>query len=121
MTPKKLLQLDAFGALVSAFLLGIVLATYNHLIGMPKIDLYILASIPILFLLFDLYSLFIVKTKLHNNLRIIAYCNLAYCILSIGFLFIHYGDLSVLGWIYFIGEILIVFSLALYEIKASSI
>lgn len=117
---KNLFIIDGVGALVSAFLLGIVLVRLEYLFGMPVQTLYILAAIPCFFMLFDLYAYFQNERSTARYLRLIAFANLAYCLISVGFLFIHAYNLSLLGWLYFIGEILVVAFIAVLELRAAN-
>lgn len=117
---RKLLLLDGFGALLSSFLLGIVLVEYRDIFGMPKEALYVLAFLPCVFALYDFVCYFLVKNNTAFYLKGIAIANLLYCILSIGYMFHHYEQLTLLGYIYFIGELIIVAALAIYEWKVAS-
>lgn len=114
--PKKLFLIDGFGALVSAILLGIVLPQFVTFFGMPQSALYILAIFPVVFMLYDFICYFSVNKKWQPFLRIIAIANLGYCLLSIGFLLQHFQKLTIWGWGYFIGELLIVVGLAVVEL-----
>jgi len=106
--PKRIFLFDGVGALLSAFLLGVVLVNYETFFGIPKETLYFLAIFPILFALYDLYCYFFINKKLKLFITIIAMANLLYCLLSIGFLFKHHTTLTGYGWFYFILEIIVV-------------
>jgi len=116
---KNLLLLDGIGALISAFLLGVVLVHFQSYFGIPKETLYILAIIPCFFGLYDFYCRFILKKNLAKYLQLIAIANMLYCLLSLTLAFAHAHVVTSLGWIYIIGEIIIVGALALYEFKVS--
>jgi len=115
---KKLFLLDGIGAIISAFLLGIVLVKLEHLFGIPKSALYVLAALPCLFAIYDFYCYFKVEKYLGKYLKAIAIVNLLYCILSIGFALYHFQEITYLGWSYIIVEIIIVVALAIIELKA---
>lgn len=119
-TSKQLLLFDGFGALLSAFLLGIVLVKFQHLVGMPRQALYFLAFLPCLFAAYDFYCYFNLKKDFAKYLKYIAYANLFYCIISLGLATQHYEQLTQLGWIYFILEIIIVVGLAIFELKTAN-
>ncbi|MEM6633615.1 MAG: hypothetical protein AAF694_28335 [Bacteroidota bacterium] len=57
-SPKKLLIIDGLGALLSAFLLGVVLVRFESQVGMPRNSLYVLAAFPCIFAIYDLISYF---------------------------------------------------------------
>ena len=115
--PKRIFQIDGFGAILSAFLLGIVLVKLENLFGIPKPTLYVLASLPCLFAIYDFYCYFIIDKNLGFFLKGIAIINLAYCCLSIVLSTYHWREITTLGWIYILTEILIVFILAAIELS----
>lgn len=117
LTPKKLFIFDGVGALISAFMLGVLWVRFDHVFGIPTTTLYLLAAIPILFALFDLIAIRQIVAQQILFLHIIALANLSYCLLSLGFAWHHHETLTVLGWMYIIGEIIIVASLAYIELK----
>ena len=118
--PKKIFLLDAVGALVSAFFLGVVLVRFEKLVGMPLNILYLLAIIPCFFAVYSIYCHFALKRNWSVFLRIIAVANLLYCILTMGLLFVYYQSLSVLGLLYFLVEQFLIGILIAIELKASS-
>ena len=117
---KNLFLLDGFGALVSAFLLGVVLVRLESYFGIPKKALYVLAGLPCFFMLYDFYCYLKVEKNLGYFLKGIAIVNLLYCCLSIGMAVYHQSVITYLGWIYIIGEIIIVVVLSLFESKVAS-
>lgn len=115
--PKQLFLIDGFGALLSAFLLGVILTRFESTFGMPREALYYLAALPCFFALYDLVCYFRVSENWRPFLKAIAIANLLYCCLSIGFLLLHYPSLTALGWLYFLLELAIVIVLASMELK----
>lgn len=116
---KKLFLLDGFGALLSAFLLGVILVKLETYFGIPKQTLYFLAALPCLFAVYDFYCYFRIEENLGKFLKGIAIVNLLYCCLSIGFAFHHFEKITYLGWAYIIGEIIIVVAIAVVELRAT--
>ncbi len=112
---KKLFYLDALGALLSVFLLGIVLVQLEWFFGFPKSALYILASIPVIFFIYDLLCLKLIKSNLGPYLKIIAIANISYCFISIGFAVYHQASVTIWGWVYLFLETIILIILALIE------
>ena len=112
--------IDGFGALLSAFLLGIVLTRYESTFGMPRQALYFLAILPCLFAVYDFICYFRTKENRGSFLKAIGIANLLYCCISIGFVLHHFQKLTILGLLYFMGEILIVTVLASVEIKTAN-
>ena len=115
--PRKLFQIDGFGAILSAFTLGIVLVKLERVFGIPISALYFLASLPCLFAVYDFYCYFKIDKNLGMFLKAIAITNLIYCCLSIGLAIYHRETITNLGWVYILTEILIVFTLAIIEIR----
>lgn len=114
---RKYFLLDGFGAILSALLLGIVLVKLERIFGIPKSTLYFLAVLPCFFALYDFYCYFQIQKNLRRFLKGIAIVNLLYCCLSIGFAFYHFQQITSLGWVYIIIEVLIVISIAIAELK----
>lgn len=117
--PKKLFLIDGLGAIVSAFLLGIVLVHFESVFGIPRKTLYLLAFIPCVFAAFDFYYYFKKVENFAAGLKLIAFANLMYCCLSIGFGFYHYQKLTAFGWMYIILEVGIIVSLVYLELKTA--
>ena len=117
--PKRLFLIDGLGAILSAFILGVVLVHYHEYIGMPVRTLYVLAFLPCLFMIYSLSCYFFLKKKWSLYLKIIALVNFLYCLLSIGMMIVHQSSLMVLGYIYFVVEVIIVLIIAGVEYRVS--
>jgi hypothetical protein len=118
--PKKLFLIDALGALLSAFLLSVILVKFRSLIGVSSSVLYILALFPIVFATYDVLCYLKVKNNICLFLKIIAYSNILYCFISIGIALYHYIQITYLGWGYFLFEILIILMLATIEMSIAN-
>ena len=110
--PKKLLLIDAMGALMTAFLTGVVLVRYEHMIGMPIPVLYYLAIMACALFVFSFSCALFVKSKWTRYLKIIIAANLTYCFLTLGLLVMFYENITPLGMVYFLIEAIIVGALA---------
>lgn len=119
--PSRLFAIDGAGALLSAVLLGVVLPAVQHLIGMPRPALYLLAAFPILFASYDAWCYLRLRKGVAPWLRLIGLANLLYCALSVGLLIYHFSLLTPLGIVYFVGELLIVLFLATLELRTVTI
>ncbi len=117
--PRKLFLIDGLGALLSAFLLGIVLVKLQHLIGVPTRTLYVLAFLPVLFAVYDFLCFFKLQNGFAIYIKYIAVANIMYCLFSIAMMASHGDTLTSLGWFYFIVEILIVGVISLIELKVA--
>lgn len=114
---KTLFAIDGLGALLSVFLLGVVLVQFESLFGMPKETLYFLAFLPCLFAVYDLVCYLKVKRNELFFLKGIAIANLLYCCLSVVFVIHHYAQLTNLGLIYFVLELIVVLVLVSIQLK----
>jgi hypothetical protein len=117
--PKTLFLIDGLGAILSALMLGVVLVHFQDLIGMPIRALYVLAFLPCLFMIYSFSCFFFLRDNWSPYLKFIAIVNFLYCLLSIGMMIVHRESLTVIGYIYFIVEIIIVLVIAGIEYRAS--
>ena len=106
---------DALGALISAMLLGFVLPVYKDVFGIPLSTLNVLAIIPMGFVFYDLSVYFFTRSIKRLHLRMIAVLNILYCVVSLAYVINDMDEVTLLGWTYIIGEVLIVLGIAVYE------
>lgn len=115
--PGKLFLIDGFGALFSAFLLGIVLVRLEHIFGIPRSILYFLAVLPCFFAAYD----FTCYLRQPNNpgvfIKAIAIVNLCYCGLSFSLAIYHSDVITYFGWVYILVEIILVVILSTMELR----
>jgi hypothetical protein len=116
LNPKKLFLIDGFGAILSAFLLGVVLVKFEEIFGIPTSVLYFLATIPIFFVIYDVFC-YQKHLKIGLLLKGIAVLNILYCCISIGLISYHFSSITILGWTYIIVEIILVSFLAMIEFR----
>lgn len=117
--PKTIFLIDGMGALVSAILLGLVLTKLETFFGLPKNVLYVLAGIALLLAVYSISNAFTQPANPSKRLKLIAVANLLYCLLTFVLLFIFFPQLTVYDLLYFMGELLIILSLASLELKAA--
>ena len=118
--PSKLFLLDSLGALLSAFLLGIVLVSYEDAFGVPTKTLHILAIIALIFAFNSIYCYFRVNENWRIYMRIVSIANLLYCCLTLLLIFWLSPAITLLGISYFVLEIIVVVSLALIELQRAN-
>jgi len=94
-----------------------VLPKFEQFFGLPSDLLCILATVPLLFVIYDFYCCLKTHISLSKSVKVIAILNLMYCGLSIGLALHHSQDITIWGWLYVIVEIIIVTSLAFFELK----
>jgi hypothetical protein len=114
--PKRLFLIDGLGAFLTAFMLGVVLANFESSFGMPLKTLYFLSFLAGLFCLYSFFCYFFVSVKWRPFLKAIAVANTLYCCLTLGLVFYYYQNLTLLGVVYFLGEIGVVMSLVVVEL-----
>lgn len=117
--PGNFFLIDGLGAILSAFLLGLVLVKWEKIFGIPPSTLYFLAFLPCLFAMYDFYCYQKVNENLSVFLKGIATMNLMYCCLSIGLAFYHYDKITHFGWAYILLEIMLIITLVYFEFKAA--
>ena len=118
--PKQLFLIDSLGGLLSAFMLGIVLVQLETWIGMPTEVLQQLASMACLYFVYSLVCFLLVKKNWQFYMRFVAVANLLYCCLTMVLVMQLHAELTVLGILYFIVEVLIIASLAVIELKVAA-
>jgi energy-converting hydrogenase Eha subunit G len=116
--PKRLFLLDGLGALTSAALLFFLLSNFDDIFGVSKPIVDVLAGIALIFSVYSLSCFFLVKQKWKMFLSLIAITNIFYCLITAGYLYFDYPQLTLLGLLYFIGEIAIILTLVYLELTA---
>jgi len=119
--PKKLFLIDSLGALLTAFLLFVVVRNFNEYFGLPKIILTYLSAIALLLSIYSISCFCFIKSNWKDNIRIIAYANILYCVLISILLLRYHSTLTVFGLTYFLIEIAIICGLAYMELKAAHV
>jgi peptidoglycan/LPS O-acetylase OafA/YrhL len=115
--PKLLFLIDGVGALLSAFLLGVVLASAETTFGMPRKTLYFLAALACLFALYSFWNHVRFNENWRPQLRGIAIANLLYCGLTAAFVIYFRQELTKWGLTYFLLEMVVVLCLVAIEFK----
>ena len=121
LNPKTLFLLDGIGALLSALFLGTVLVRFEAFFGMPRVVLYPLATIAGGFAVYSFCCYAFVIQNRPVFLRVIATANLLYGCVTVGLLVLYHQELTLWGWGYFLGELMIIGLLVALEFKAASV
>lgn len=114
--PKKIFLIDGIAALLSAFLLGFVFVKFERIFGIPAKALYFLATMPVIFAIFDLFCYTKNNAALGRFMVIIAVLNLIYCCTSTVVAFYHFNTITIFGWSYLLIEILIIILFSIVEL-----
>jgi hypothetical protein len=115
-TPKRLFLLDSMGALLTACMLVVILASFEETFGMPPKTLYALAIVACVFAIYSISCYFFVKKNWRPFLKGIALANLAYCCISLFAVYYYFERLTNLGLIYFLIEVMVVLGLIRIEL-----
>ncbi len=113
--PKRLFLIDGLGAFLTAFMLGVVLSNFESSFGMPLKTLDFLSFLAGIFCLYSFCCYFFVSGNWRPFLKAIAVANTLYCCITLGLVFYYYQNLTLLGIVYFLGEIGIVMGLVVVE------
>lgn len=116
---RLLFLIDALGALITAFMLGFIWHNYCPYTGMPPAVLKKLALTALLLCSYSGICAFFLKNRSSSFIKAIAVANLLYCILTSSLLVIYYAELTLLGIIYFVAELLIITGLVGLEYKVA--
>ena len=114
--PKRLFLIDGLGAFLTAFMLSVVLSNFESSFGMPLKTLYFLSFLAGIFCLYSFCCYFFVSGNWRPFLKTIAVANTLYCCLTLGLVFYYYPNLTLLGMVYFWGEIGVVMGLVVVEL-----
>jgi len=116
---SKIFLIDGVGAFTTAFVLGIVFPNIQAYIGMPREILIPLALAAFGFFIYSISCHLFLKRNSKPFLRAIATANSIYCLVTAVLITLLFDQLTVIGIIYFLGEIIIVGVLIYLEISVS--
>ncbi len=117
--PKTLFLVDGSGAMLTAFLLFVIVRTFKEYFGMPERALIYLSVIAASFCIYSIACFFFLKTNWTPFIKAISYANLLYCSLTFGLLVLYYPVLTVAGVLYFLVEIAVICGLVYIELKVA--
>lgn len=114
---KKMLLLDAWGAGITVLLLAVIVEPFQEHFGMPLVVLRLFSIIACVYTIYSLMSHYFGNEKYKLLLKIIVFSNTFYGCLIAFFVVRYFENLTLLGKIYFTGEILLILSLAALELQ----
>lgn len=118
--PKRIFLIDSLGAFFTAFLLSTILTRLEEEFGMPRKVLIPLSIVACVYAIYSLCCYFLVHENWRPFLKVIAAANLMYCCVTAVSLILFYQSLTILGFVYFISEIIIISGLVFIESLAIS-
>jgi hypothetical protein len=113
--PRRLLLLDAAGALSSAAWLGLLLPLWQAWVGLPARQLHALAVVAILLATVGLSGWWLAALHWRWLLRGLALANALYAVATTVLLIAGHAQLHWLGWLYFGAELLVLLVLIRWE------
>ena len=114
-SPRQVFLADAFGALLTTLTLSLILVQVKSHLGIDATTLYTLASFAAILFLYS-STVFVVKPlNWLPFLRIIALANMVYCPITFALLWEIHEELTTLAYVYFVGEAMLIMSIALAE------
>lgn len=113
--PKQIFLVDAVGAVSTALLLSQLLARFENAFGMDKEILYGLAWAAVAFAVYSFANFLLPRPNWRTFLKGIAIANALYCAVTLALVIFYFGELTWLGIVYFLGEIVVVLALVRVE------
>ena len=118
--PKTLFLIDSLGAVLTGFILFVIMRQLNEYIGMPKTVLTYLSFIAICFCIYSTACFLFLKERWTPFIRLIGVANLLYCALTVGLLIKYHSLLTIIGTICFLIEIVIICGLSYLELNVAT-
>lgn len=115
--PRRIFLIDGAGAVLTAFLLCVVLASFESFFGMPARVLYMLGAVAVVFAVYSFSCYCWLKRSHRSFLAAIIFANLLYAVLSLGLVIYYFPQLSSWGLLYFAGEIIVILVLVSIEYR----
>jgi O-antigen/teichoic acid export membrane protein len=118
--PYLLFLVDGLGALLSATLLLLVVAPLEVYFGMPSTVVKVLGIIACMLMICSVSCCLVKPRQWILWMRTVAAANLLYACSTAILLFLYAHQLTLLGFLYFVGEIIILCILVILERKAAA-
>ena len=116
-TERTMFICDGIGALLSALMLGIVLPEFQSLVGLPTSILHLLAGLASLYAVYDFCCLRWVDHRNPRWLSGVIVANLSHLVLTLRYLWVYRSDIQIFGVAYFVGELLVILVIVIYQVK----
>jgi hypothetical protein len=118
--PKKIFLLDGIGALLTSFLLLVVVKHQTELFGVLPSACVKLSVIAFVFCLYSLTCHFLARENWRSLLKVIAFANITYCVTTVVLLTEFYEQLTPVAYTYFSIELGIITGLSIAEFRLAS-
>lgn len=114
-TPRRVFLVDGLGALCTAFCIWLLMSWLTEQVGLPVEVMRILFRVALIFAAYSLACHFIQPAARRPWLALIMTANLLYAFATVLLLWTHRSGMQPLGWVYFMGEILVIVILLRWE------
>jgi len=114
---KNVFLLDGLGAIVSALLMGLVIAQFVSFFGLPQKAAYFLTAFPVVYMFYSLSCHFRLPENWKPYLKMIIIANILYCFVSLGVVFYHFNELTTYGLVYLLLEKFVVLIVIVLELR----
>jgi len=113
--------MDAIGALFTTLMLGVILVQFENYLGVGTAILFTLSTYAFALFIYSICIYFIKPKKWTVFLKIIAVLNLSYCIITLFTIYQLQHQITLLGKLYFIGEVPLIALIAILEWSYSNL
>lgn len=118
--PKKIFLLDGIGAFLTSFLLLVVVRHKTELFGVLPSVCIKLSAIAFAFCVYSLICHFLARENWRSLLKVIAFANITYCVITVLLLANFYEQLTPVAYTYFSIELGIITGLSIAEFRLAS-
>lgn len=115
--PKQIFLIDSIGAILTASILFSIAIGFPAFLGMPAHILFLLAAIAVTFAVYSFCCFYFKSINWRRYLMAIMIANTTYVVATGGLVYHFYNSITLWGLLYFIGEILVIMVLLLFEFK----
>lgn len=112
---KRIFLLDGIGALLTAVLMGLVLARLESFFGIPERVCICLGVVACVFALYSLSCFYFLKRYDSRLLVAIVFANILYALASLTIVFAYNNVLTIYGVLYLVIEVMIILALVRLE------
>lgn len=117
---KRIFLIDSLGALLSAFLLGVILVKFEIAFGIPLDVLYCLTIFASVLSIFSFFNYLFAHKNSKICLKIVGLVNILYSWITMIIVLYFYEKITGLGLLYFLIEISIIVILAKIELEKAN-
>lgn len=115
--PRIVFAIDGIGALLTAALLFFLIKNITGYIGLPVSMILFLSAIAVLISLYSFCCFYFLRSNHRPFLFALIIANFIYCLITTLTIINYAAQITALGLAYFIGEIIIILILVVFEVR----